>query len=60
MFRWPLASDGVIKHPADGDPVNIGAFDAETDQPARAHVHDQQHPVTMQNDGFAAEQVDAP
>src|ERR1700680_1943338 len=46
MFRWPLASDGVIEHPADGDPVNIGAPDAETDQPARAHVHDQQHPVT--------------
>jgi hypothetical protein len=37
---------GAIEHPADGDPVNIGAPDAETDQSARAHVDDQQHPVT--------------
>src|ERR1700730_8143986 len=29
-------------------------------QATRVHVHDQQHPMTMQKDGFAAEQVDAP
>jgi hypothetical protein len=35
-----LASDGAIEHPADRDSVNIGVFDAETDQPAGAHIHD--------------------
>ena len=41
-------------------PSILRAFDAETDQPARPYVHDQQHPVTVQKDRFAAEQVDAP
>jgi hypothetical protein len=33
-----LAGDGVIEHSTNRDPVNIGAFDAETDQPAREYV----------------------
>jgi len=28
-----LAGDGVIEHPANRSPLNIGAFNAETDEP---------------------------
>jgi hypothetical protein len=45
VFRQRLAGDGVIEHLANRDPASIGAFDAETDEPAREHVHDQRHPV---------------
>jgi hypothetical protein len=38
----------------------ICAFDAETDESAREQVHDDQHPVTAQENGFASQQVDAP
>src|ERR1700730_13880773 len=38
----------------------VGAADfAHNEKSIAAHVHDQQHPVTMQKDGCAAEQVDA-
>ena len=40
--------------------INIGAFDAETDESAREHVHDQHHLVTAQENRFAAEQINAP
>ena len=53
VFRQRLAGDGVIEHSANRAPVNIGAFDTETDVPAREHVHDYQHRVTAQKDRFA-------
>jgi len=45
----------VIEHPANRDPINMGAFNAETDEPAREDVHDQHHPVTAQENRFATE-----
>ena len=35
-------------------------LDVKTDEAAGKHVHHDEHPVTAQEDGFAAEQVDAP
>ena len=56
---WRLSSDGAIEHPTYGYAVDVSTFDAKTDDAAGEHVHYQQHPVTMQENGFAAEQVDA-
>jgi len=55
-----LVSNGSIEHPAYRDTINMSAFDAESDQPAREYVHDQNYSVTAQEDRFAAQQVDAP
>lgn len=60
VFRWGPASNCVIEHPTYRDAVDICTLDAKTDDAAGEHVHDYQHPVTAQEDGFAAEQVDAP
>ena len=48
MFRPWLSGDGMIEHTTDRDAIDRCAFDAETDQPARAHLHDPQHPVRAQ------------
>ena len=60
VFRERLAGDGVVEHPTYGDAVDVCTRDAKTDGAADEHVHYYQHPVTAQEDGFAAEQVDAP
>jgi hypothetical protein len=59
-LRIGLAGSSVIKHPAYRDTINICGFDAETDEPAREYIHDQHDPVTAQENGFAAKQIDAP
>jgi len=38
----------------------VGRFDTESDDATRRDVHDDHHPETLQDDGFASEQVDAP
>ena len=50
----------MIEHPTYGGAVDVFALDAKTDDAAGEHVHDYQHPVTAQEDGLAAEQIDAP
>src|SRR5712691_110681 len=60
VLRSRLGSSGAIEHPANRDTVNICAIDTKTDEPAREDVHDHQHPVTAQEDRFAAEEIKAP
>ena len=60
VFRQRLTGDGVIEHSTNRAPIYKCTFDAETDEPAREYVHDQHHPMTAQEDRFAAEHVDAP
>jgi hypothetical protein len=55
-----LAAAGLVEHAAGGDPVDVGRFDTESDDPTRKNIHDDHHPEALQNDGFASEQVDAP
>ena len=50
----------MVEHPTYRDAVDVGTLDTEADDAAGEHVHDDQHPVAAQQDGFAAEQVDAP
>jgi len=55
-----LSSDGVIEHPTYGYAVDVSTFDAKADDAAGEYFHDQQHLMTVQEDRFAAEEVDAP
>ena len=59
VFRWWLAGNGTIEHPAYGDAVDVCALDAEADEASCKHVHDQHYPVTAQENRFAAEEIDA-
>jgi hypothetical protein len=55
VFWERFSSDGVIEHPTYGYAVDVCALDTKTDNAAGEHIHDQQHPVTAQEDRFAAE-----
>ncbi len=59
VFGQGLARDGVIEHPTYGDAVDVSTLDTEAEDTTGEHVHDDQHPVTVQENRFAAEQVDA-
>jgi hypothetical protein len=48
-----VAGDGVIEHPTYGQAISVCRLDAETDDAAGEHVHDDQHPVTAQENRFA-------
>ena len=60
MFRQGPASDGVVEHSAHGHAVAGGTLDAEADDAAGEDIDDHQHPMTVQEDRFAAEEVDTP
>ena len=60
VFRWWLAGNGMIEHPAYRDAINWSGFDAKADESSRKDVHNQHYPVTAQEDRFAAEEIDAP
>ena len=60
MPRCARTLDGSVEHAADiggrdGSPVH-----ADTDEATRELVHDHQHPVAPEPDGFAPNEVHAP
>ncbi len=61
VFRHrPVASNGVIEHPAECDTIDHSGLDAESNDPARVLIHDDQDPVGPQRGRFAPEQIDTP
>ena len=60
MSRCPLPVSGGVEHAAEAGRVDRPAVYTEADQAPRALVHDHEHPVTLEHDGLAAKQVDAP
>ena len=60
VFRQGLASDGMVEHPAYGYAVDIGRFDTKTNDPSREYIHHHHDPMTAQQNGLAAEQIEAP
>ena len=60
VFRYGLAGDGVVEHPADGYAVDVCARHTKTDDAPRKHVYHHQHPIAAQKDRFAAEHVRTP
>ena len=61
--RKRLPRDDLIEHPANRDTTGISALDAKANDPACEHVHhhhDPIAPIAVQQDRFAAEQIDAP
>jgi hypothetical protein len=45
---------------AESGVVDVAGMDTESNDAARELVHDHKHPVALQQDGFAAEEVNTP
>ena len=61
VLRHPaLPSNGTVEHPTEGDTIDGSRMDAETNNPARILIHDDQDPVSPQRDRLAAEQIHTP
>src|SRR5262245_60923957 len=58
--RHALTPDGSVEHAADVGTRRGAAMHAEPDETARELVHDHEHPVAPEHDGFAAKEVHAP
>ena len=60
ISRSPLPSSGVIEHTAQCGSIDVAAMNSDPDYAARELVHDDQHPVTLNNDGLAPKEVNTP
>jgi hypothetical protein len=52
--------NGGVEHTAEVGAIDRTAMHADSYQATRELVHDHEHPVAAEHDGFAAEEVDAP
>ena len=61
VLRHPsLPSNGTVEHPTEGDTIDGSRVDAETNNPARILIHDDQDPMGSQRCRLAPEQIHAP
>ena len=56
----PLGGDGCVEHSTQCQAIHIAGVCAEADDAPRELVHDHEHPVALQVNGFTPKQVDAP
>jgi len=55
-----LTAPRLVEHTADADAVDMCRFNTESYDPAGEDIHDDHHPETLQQDGLASKQIDAP
>lgn len=60
VFRCPSSTDRVVEHSAQRRTIDGSGPYSETNDPPRELIHDDQDPMAFENEGFAAEQIDAP
>src|SRR5262249_17860082 len=60
MSRVALTMDGGVEHPAHVCARDYPAVHADADEATRKLVHDHEHPVGLEHDGFAAKEVHTP
>lgn len=61
VFRHrAVPSNGSVEHPAECDTIDRSGLDAESNDPARGLIHDDQNPVGPQRRRLASEQVQTP
>jgi len=59
-LRHRMVRDGTVEHAAYRNPVDRSVLHAEADKAPREDIDHDHNPVTTQEDGFAAEQVNTP
>ena len=60
MYRRNMTGHGTGEHPANRNPINVSRRSAESNDTPRAHVHHHHHPVALESDRLASEEIDAP
>jgi len=60
MPRCALTMDGSVEHATDIGGRDGSPMHADTDEATRELVHDHEHPVAPEHDGFAPKEVHAP
>ncbi|MFT5394401.1 MAG: hypothetical protein ACI8PT_004612 [Gammaproteobacteria bacterium] len=60
ISRWTLPIKNVIEHAAHGGPIDVTAMNAEPDYATRELIHEDQYPVRIEHDRFAAKEVGTP
>ncbi len=50
----------MVEHPTERWPIDDPYLYAKADNLARELIHDDEHPMAFECEGFAAEQIDAP
>jgi hypothetical protein len=53
-----LAANDLVEHPADSGSVDIAGVYGEPDDASGELVHDDHDPVSLEEQGFAAEEID--
>ncbi len=60
VSRRSSPTDRTVKHPTERRSIDGPNLYAEANNLARELIHDDEHPMALENEGFAAEQIDAP
>src|SRR5262245_36758441 len=60
MLRRRLSGNDLVEHPANRGATEVSARNAKADDPTGEHVHHHHDPVAVQEERFAAKQIDAP
>jgi hypothetical protein len=60
ISRRSGSTDRMVEHPAQRWSIDGTGLYAESNNSARELIHDDEHPMALQNEGFATEQIDAP
>jgi len=55
-----LGRGSFVEHAAEGDTIDIASVDAKTDDAPSELVHDDEHPVALQENGSTPKQINAP
>ncbi len=60
VFRHTHSGDRRVEHTTKRHAVYIAGMHSEADDPPSELIHNDENPVRLQGDGFAAKQVNAP
>ena len=60
VLRRALAGSGTVEHAAQRDAVHIVSVYPEANDPPSELIHDDDHPMGVQQNGLTAKEIDAP
>ncbi len=60
IFRRSGATDRMVEHSTQRWSVDGSSLYTEANDSARELIHDDEYPMAFENEGFAAEKIDAP
>ncbi len=60
VVRNTLSRNGCVEQATQGDTVHITSMHTRTNNTPRELVHDYEHPVAFQKNGFTPKQINAP